>query len=432
MSTANLPATTDAAKQPTTLAHWVKQASVRDRIVNSLGNVMPPDQFIAHALVSFSTPEIKECTVNSQLHTLCAMAAMGVLPTLGQCALITYWNSDLGQSEVKLMIQWQGMKAMAERHPSILEVQPVLVHVKDHFSYLNGVVEHSFDPFDPERVINGPADIRGGYLKIVYRDSRPDKYHFTSVAHIEKCRMCAKPSKKSGKREVWDAWFEQQALKTVVRDAYARRAFPVDPLAAGRLEQMLHTDDALLGNDPARPLALEGPAEPEQPKPKSRVEQMAAALKPPPSSEPVGVTDHVGTEQPEPLDEPPPFMPDADALDVDQSESEADQSASEPPPEAEKKQANAQDPLAKYTTAIGSLSTAASCQEFREVVLPGVPDQIRPDVLKTLLARQIALEVSLGNLRGIMKEFPALAGTVNQRMAAIKASRGVSSNRDGQ
>lgn len=263
------------------LSQWVKMASVHERLVNSLGTVMPSEQFIAHALVSFSKPDIRSCTISSQLNTMMEMAALGVLPTLGQAALIAYWNSDLGQSEVKLMVQWQGLKAVMERHPDIKEVIPVLVHVKDRFAYVNGVVEHSFDPFDPERTINDLPDIRGGYLRIIYKDGRPDKYHFSTAAYIAKCRACAKPAKKSGKREVWEAWFEQQALKTVIREAYARRAVPIDPLAAGRMERMLESDDTLLGNDPQRPtLTSNGNDEPpaQLPPPRSKAEEMAARL----------------------------------------------------------------------------------------------------------------------------------------------------------
>ena len=452
---ANVPAAVAPQQQTASLAQWVRNASVRERIVNSLGTVMPADQFIAHALVSFQNPEIKACTLASQLHCLLEMAAMGLLQTLGQCALIVYWNSEIGQSEVKLIVQWQGMKAVAERHPSILEVHPCLVHIRDQFAYINGVVEHSYDPFDPERTINSAADIRGGYLRIQYRDGRPDKYHFTSVAHIEKCRMCAKPSKKTGKREVWDNWYEAQSLKTLVRDAYARRAFPVDPLAAGRMEQMLRTDDALLGNDPNRvsALAIDAPPDAEPAKPLSKAERMAAALAAKQQAEESpNFKTGPGYVSSDPKFDPNcgdpeesvPQQPQHDAIGVQSSAADESQSEppmvddpphetdviDEPPPDdanqAAELEANAA--LADWANAIMPIASDSSLKEFERDILPMVPEHLRPLVEKCIAAkRAIGLAASLTAVNAAEKEQKSTAAPAVrpfiEKMAETKRRR---------
>jgi hypothetical protein len=79
---------------------------------------------------------------------------------------------------------------------------------------------------------------------VTYRDGRPPKYHFVTVAQITKCQKCAQT------QNVWTNWYEQMALKTIYRDAYSRRVVPIDPLAQARMEKVLAADDAILANDP--------------------------------------------------------------------------------------------------------------------------------------------------------------------------------------
>jgi recombinational DNA repair protein RecT len=227
-------------KEEGKLRDWVADPGVHDQLTAAVGDVMDGDHFIAQALVSFQDPKVKNCTPLSQFTALHQLAVLGLLPTLGQVVLIPYKN------EIKCMPQWQGLKALMERHPSVLEVQAVIVANGDSFAITNGDVQHSFDPFDETRQIRSTADIRGGYCKIVYADGRPPKYHFTPVAHIDKCRKCAQT------QDVWSKWPEQMILKTLYRDCYARRAVPMDPLVHSRLQKAFDLDDVNLGNSPAK------------------------------------------------------------------------------------------------------------------------------------------------------------------------------------
>lgn len=236
MSTALQPAQQAEGK----LSEWVKKPEVYSQLSAAVGPTMPPDTFIAHAMVAFQDNTVRGCSPRSQLVALMEMAALGLLPSLNQCKLIRYG------SDIKVMPQWQGFKAVMERNPDILEVECFLVHNNDRFIFQNGIPVHVFDPFDSNRTIASGKDIKGGYAKITYRDGRPPKYHFVTVNHIEKCRKCAQT------QNVWTAWYEQMALKTVYRDTYARRKVPVDTLCSARMERILAADDAALGNDPRR------------------------------------------------------------------------------------------------------------------------------------------------------------------------------------
>jgi len=222
------------------LKAWLQDPSAHDRIVAAVGDIMDGDQFIAQMLTAFQSPEVSRCSDKSKFTALHECAAMGLLPTLDQVKLIPYKN------ELKAMPQWQGLKAILERHPAVLEVDAHLVHKDDAFMMEDGEVSHCFNPFDEKRSIESAADIVGGYCKIIYADGRPPKYHFTPVKHIEKCRKCAQTQK------VWTAWYSQMALKTIFRDAYARRAVPVDPLVQKHVDKIISVEDVNLGNNPNR------------------------------------------------------------------------------------------------------------------------------------------------------------------------------------
>jgi phage RecT family recombinase len=229
-----------AVKQPTGLTAWLANDAAKERIADMVGDIMPPGQFISHMLTAFQDDKIQKCDDRSKFEAVHKCAALGLLPTLDQVRLIPYGN------KCTVMPQWQGYKALMERHPAILEVSAHLVHVSDSFAFVDGYAKHEYDPFDAKRTIKGLPDIRGGYCVIQYRDGRPPKYHFTPVAHITKARACAKTT------NIWDAWFEQMALKTCYRDCYARRAVPIDPLVQQRLASATAADDAVLCNDPRR------------------------------------------------------------------------------------------------------------------------------------------------------------------------------------
>jgi recombinational DNA repair protein RecT len=247
----------------TTLAAWIDRPEIHARLAAAVGDVMDVDQFIAHVMVAFQDPKVKSCTPLSQFTALHQLAALGLLPTLGQVALVPYKDT------IKCSPQWQGYKALMERHPSILEVQAVLVHKRDSFTFHNGEIIHDYDPFDAARIINATSDIKGGYCKIIYRDGRPPKYHTVTAEHIEKCRRCAET------QNVWTKWPEQMMLKTVYRDCYARRAVPIDPLVNARLQAVVNADDIDLGNDPQR-IACDAPQS--QPQQLSKSEQLAKQL----------------------------------------------------------------------------------------------------------------------------------------------------------
>jgi hypothetical protein len=70
--------------------------------------------------------------------------------------------------------------------------------------------------------------------------------HFVPATEIEKAQKCAQT------QSIWKQWWYQMALKTLYRNAYSRRAVPIDPLAQAALQRVVDHDDMVIGNDPRR------------------------------------------------------------------------------------------------------------------------------------------------------------------------------------
>jgi recombinational DNA repair protein RecT len=227
-------------KQLSQASNWLTNPEVAHRIQSALAGWMTGDEFIAQMLISLQHPGIRECSEESKFKAAHVCASLQLLPSLDQVALVPRKN------HVHAMPQWQGYKAIMERHPNVLEVEAFLVHKSDQYRIHNGVIDHEYDYFDPKRRIESVRDLVGGYLVINYTDGRHPKYFPVTADYIAKCQACAET------QNVWVKWFEQQALKTIFRAGYARRVVPVDPLVNKALQEASAAEDVAMGNDPDR------------------------------------------------------------------------------------------------------------------------------------------------------------------------------------
>lgn len=233
---------------------WLMRQDSKERITGALGGFLEPDMFLAQIVIALGQPAAKgqdwgprDCTPQSQFECAMKIAALALLPSLQQVALIPR-KTGQNSAVLDVMVQWQGYKALMLRVPEVLDVTVGLVHIKDGYTFQNEVFTHSYDPFDVGREFRNTGDLKGGYARVDFRDGRPPKYHFAPASYIEKCRKCAQT------QVVWNAWFEQQALKTVLRSLWGRRVINFDPATASRLKVADELDDRLLQNDPTRAL----------------------------------------------------------------------------------------------------------------------------------------------------------------------------------
>lgn len=245
----------ETSQTPARLRDWLEAPTVRAGVNSALAGYMDVDSFIAQMLIAFQDDNLIDCTPQSKFEAVHQCAALQLLPSLKQVALIPRDIKNRGKC-VSVMPQWQGYQALMLRHPNVLSIKAVLVHVNDSYTYdpVNESLQHSFDPFDSDRKFASVADIRGGYLVVKWKDSQPPLYHFVTADTIRKARDCAQS------KNIWDKWFFEQALKTIYRNAYARRVVPIDPLLQSRLQGLVEADDVALENDPSRVIDVPSPA----------------------------------------------------------------------------------------------------------------------------------------------------------------------------
>ena len=268
--------------------HQLQTPAIQQAIEGQLGSLMDSDAFKA-AAISFLTeaarkPEWVGVHPASVVDVIvqCAQMALPLGDSLGYVYAIPYSINRQGGTvrELKAMVSAKGFKALMERAPNVIMVRAELVHVRDEFSYHNGVVNHQFDPFDDDRVFLNPEStlegepnagmdhgLRGGYLEIHYLGGKVG-YHVVSFRKIDKNRLVSEnPYKRQGSRGFWmgpwGKWYREMALKTIYRDAWNRRAITYDPahfLGVRALDLAEKFEREALREDPDRATAAALPA----------------------------------------------------------------------------------------------------------------------------------------------------------------------------
>ena len=244
----------EAPKKPKSAAlavqAWMDQPRMKDALSNALSGYMSVEAFAAQCYIAAQNPDLAACSAESLFKAFLECAQMGLLPGTHHRHVAMVPRKGV----ITVTPQWQGFKFLMERQEGIKRVKPVLVHVKDTFEIINGAVHHVYDPFDDARRFEHPDDaraakresgLRGGYLEILHTTGEVE-YHFVSADKIDRNRRCAET------QMIWKKWFEEMSMKTVLRDAWAKRVVSIDPALAARVGHADEAENLALGNDPAR------------------------------------------------------------------------------------------------------------------------------------------------------------------------------------
>ena len=233
-----------------TISLWPSDPTAQERIGRALQGVIAGPAFAEQCIIASRDANLSRCSPESLLSAFLTCAQIGLSPGRhGLVALIPRGG------EVQVQIQWQGYKALMERIPGVRRVAPVLVHMRDEIEVrADGDIAHQYDPFDPDREFTGPADLRGGYLRIEFEDGSTS-FHTVSRSKIERNRSCAKS------QNVWKKWYPEMCAKTIIRDAWNRRALPYDPATVPHIIAAEEHDREFYGENPSATVVVGDPSE---------------------------------------------------------------------------------------------------------------------------------------------------------------------------
>lgn len=107
--------------------------------------------FMANAIAIIQqNPKLLNCTPHTVFNGLMIMASLKLMPSAisGEAYLIPYKNK--GVDEAQFQLGYQGLVTLFYR-AGVRSIASEIVHKKDKFSFINGVVEHSPDVFADDR-----------------------------------------------------------------------------------------------------------------------------------------------------------------------------------------------------------------------------------------------------------------------------------------
>lgn len=244
------------------LDQWAQSPQIQNKLTSALGGVIDVEFFTANMLITLASAEYRDVSNADKAMKIFECAELGgLLPSSHEVALVPYKMTQgpkAGQTILETTVQWQGFHKIILRHPDVLWLEARLVYAGDEFEFdgtTHRVTRHQYNPFEGREVLPDFSNLRGGYLKCTLQNGH-EIYSVTTKDYILKARACAQT------RKIWDAWTVQMCLKTVYREAFARRAVPVDEKITKLLTKAIEREDLFLENDPMR--AISPPAQPQR------------------------------------------------------------------------------------------------------------------------------------------------------------------------
>lgn len=228
MSTSDQLAATVGAKvptKPTTKAPVLIQRVLSDNFKKQLAIAVPKhlnaDRMARIAATEIrKNPELLKTTPESFLGAVMQSAQLGLEPgsALGQAYLVPYGN------QCQLILGYRGMIDLARRSGQVLSLSAFAVHEGDEFNYQLGLHPdiHHVPSVEADRVkkpitfVYAVANLKGGGYQ----------FEVMSRAEVEAVKAKAKS------KNIWNSYFEQMALKTVIR-----RLFKYLPVSIEALQE---------------------------------------------------------------------------------------------------------------------------------------------------------------------------------------------------
>lgn len=245
-----------------------------------------PEKFVRVTMTAInSSPDLREADRNTLFASVTKLAQDGLLPDGREAALVIFNSKDRASGgwikKVQAMPMVSGLLKMMRQSGEVAWVDAQVVRANDHFQYRPGLDE--MPVFEPDWFGDRGAVI-GAYAVARLKSGEIVPPEIMSLKQIEEVRNVSRAKD----RGPWVDWFDQMALKTVLRRYLKRLPTSTDLVDfMDRDETMATTIDhpatlSVVRDEPAEPqsrldalehhLADEGEPEPETEEPEAAEE----------------------------------------------------------------------------------------------------------------------------------------------------------------
>lgn len=192
------------------------QLSARE---DALLALLPPgadvDRFVELIISTVvDSPELLKCTPESIVLAVREAAGYGLEPTglYGGAYLVPRWNKRIGKVEATFQMSYRGLLELVWRSDRVLSVECHLVYTADDFRMTLGTTNEVWHV--PALTVADRGPVVAGYMVATLQNApRPIVVPMTR-AEIDKV-MRSVPDWQKGP---WASWWEQMALKTILRN----------------------------------------------------------------------------------------------------------------------------------------------------------------------------------------------------------------------
>lgn len=228
--------------KPKTKAQIIVEQVLSDQFKQKLALALPK-HLSADRMVRIAATEIRKnpallnTTPASFLGAVMQSAQLGLEPgsALGQAYLVPYGN------QCQLILGYRGMIDLARRSGQVLSLSAFAVHEGDEFNYQLGLHPdiHHVPSCEADRVkkpitfVYAVANLRGGGYQ----------FEVMSRAEVEAVKAKAKS------KNIWNSYFEQMALKTVIRRLFKYLPVSIEALQITNVDAKREAGEKIDPND---------------------------------------------------------------------------------------------------------------------------------------------------------------------------------------
>ena len=205
----------------------------KDKIREALPDCgLSVDRFTRLAISTLNqSPELQKCEPASLMKAMMTCAQLGIEPSpaLGTCYLLPFNNRKENRKEVQFILGYKGMLQLARRSGEILSMSVRPVYSNDIFKIAFGIddtLEHIPYGCREDAVFAEAGEFKGVYMVCKFKDGG-HLVDYMPKAEIERHRA------KSLSRDYgpWKDFYEEMALKTIIRKNYKYLPSSTDVIA---------------------------------------------------------------------------------------------------------------------------------------------------------------------------------------------------------